>query len=52
MTVEEKLKQIIGEQTFAVVIMQTRIEELTAENAKLKGEPALDGMPAPKPVKK
>lgn len=51
MTIEERLKQIIGEQTFAVVALQTRIEELTAENAKLKGEPA-DGMPPPKPVKR
>jgi len=36
MTIEEKLKQIIGEQTFAVVALQTRVEELTAENTKLR----------------
>lgn len=48
--IEERLKQIIGEQTVLVVVLQTQIEELTAENAQLKA--ASDGMPAPKPVKK
>lgn len=52
MTIEERLKQIIGEQTFAVVALQTRVEELTAENAILRGEPASGGMPSPKPVKR
>lgn len=36
MTIEAKLKQIIGEQTFAVVALQTRLEELTAENERLQ----------------
>lgn len=38
MTIEAKLKQIIGEQTFTVVVLQSKIEELTAENEKLKAQ--------------
>lgn len=51
MTVEQKLKQIIGEQTFAVVMLQTRIEELEAENASLRPkrpEPPVNPVPKAK----
>lgn len=34
--ISERLKQIIGEQTVTVVALQTRVEELMAENAELK----------------
>lgn len=40
MTIEQKLKQLIGDQTFAVVALQTRVEELTAEVERLKAEAA------------
>lgn len=38
--IEERLKQIIGEQTVMVVVLQSKIEELTAELLKAKPEVA------------
>lgn len=37
--IEERLKQIIGEQTVMVVVLQSKIEELTAELEQLKAKP-------------
>jgi hypothetical protein len=37
MTLEERLQQIIGQQAFAIAALQTELEKLQAELAKLQG---------------
>jgi hypothetical protein len=37
MTIEDRLKQMLGEQAFAIAALQTELEKLQAELAKLQG---------------